>query len=204
MKKFILTMMACVAMLSANAQLEVSIKNVNYEKDTPGSFDICFKTPTEAYSAYQAFVYLPEGLKLDTKKTKVLADGDAVADNDMSYTWTPNAAAAPDMTGYQKFFLAAYDTDNAPMATTEGASVVTINYLASDIEKLSVVLKNVKLAVPSGDPTKTLVVDEVRTAINSIKADQKAASNVVYGLNGARKGQMTQGVNIVNGQKVIK
>ena len=132
MKKIIFSVLACFAMLSVSAQT-VTIENLNYVKGEDGSFDICVKTDANIFSAYSFYIYFPEALNFDTKKSRVLEGGDCVEDNDMNYTWTATTAI-PEKTGYKRRMLAAYDSDNAPMATSGGGSLVTIKYKASDLD----------------------------------------------------------------------
>ena len=201
MKKLIFSVLACFAMLSVSAQ-KVTIENLNYVKGEAGSFDICLKTDADIYSAYTFYLYLPEALNFDTKKSKVIADGDCVEDNDMNYTWTATTAI-PEKAGYKRMMLAAYDSDNAPMTTSEGGSLVTIKYLASDldVEVLPIIIQESQFAQPNGQ---SVIDKEVISAIFSLDNDKAANGAVAYDLTGRKTTANAPGVKVINGKKVIK
>ena len=201
MKKIIFSVLACFAMLSANAQT-VTIENLNYVKGEAGSFDICVKTDADIFSAYSFYMYFPEALNFDSKKSKVLVDGDCVADNDMSYTWTATTAI-PEKAGYKRMMLAAYDGDNAVMATSEGGSLVTIKYLASDldVEVLPIIIQKIQFADPAGG---FYPVEGTVSAIFNLDNDKAANGAVAYDLTGRKTTANAPGVKVINGKKVIK
>ena len=183
MKKFILTVMACVGMLSANAQ-EVTIANIDYADGEAGSFDICLKTAEATYSAYQMYLYVPAGTVFATKSngslnaTKILTDGSVCETNEntMSYTFVANGGSAEPITGFDQYLITAYDADNIVLDTTgEGGPILTIKYLASTVGKMKVYLKHIVLATPTGGKD---VVEEVEsTGITGIAADKAEAAN---------------------------
>lgn len=201
MKKIIFSVLACFAMLSVSAQT-VTIENLNYVKGEAGSFDICVKTDADIFSAYSFFMYLPEALNFDSKKSKVLSDGDCVADNDMSYTWSATTAI-PEKAGYKRMMLAAYDSDNAPMATSEGGSLVTVKYLASDldVEVLPIIIQKISFAEPNGT---SHPVEGTVSAIFSLDNGNAANGAVAYDLTGRKTTANAPGVKVINGKKVIK
>ena len=182
MKKFILTIMACVGMLSANAQ-EVTITNIYYEDGKDGSFDICIKSEEDSYSAYQMYLYVPAGTVFPTKRGVVNADAAlsdgaicAINENSVAYTFVLNGGSAEPITGFDQYLITAYDKDNFPFATKgEGGAILTVNYLASTVGKMKVYLKHIVLATPTGGKD---VVEEVEsTGITGIAADKAEAAN---------------------------
>lgn len=201
MKKILFSVLACFAMLSANAQT-VTIENLNYVKGAAGSFDICVKTDADIFSAYSFYMYFPEALNFDSKKSRVLVDGKCVADNDMSYTWTATTAI-PEKAGYKRMMLAAYDGDNAVMATSEGGSLVTIKYLASDldVEVLPIIIQKIAFAEPNGT---SHPVEGTVSAIFNLDNDKAANGAVAYDLTGRKTTTNAPGVKVINGKKVIK
>ena len=201
MKKIIFSVLACFAMLSANAQT-VTIENLDYTKGEAGSFDICVKTDENKFSAYTFWIYFPEALNFDTKKSKVLEDGDCVADNDMNYTWSATTAI-PEKTGYKRMMLAAYDSDNAIMETSAGGSLVTIKYLASDldVEVLPIIIEKIQFADPAGG---YYPVEGTVSAIFNLDNDKAANGAVAYDLTGRKTTANAPGVKVINGKKVIK
>ena len=201
MKKIIFSVLACFAMLSVSAQT-VTIENLDYTKGEAGTFDICVKTDADIFSAYSFYMYFPEALNFDSKKSKVLVDGDCVADNDMSYTWTATTAI-PEKAGYKRMMLAAYDGDNAVMATSEGGSLVTIKYLASDldVEVLPIIIQKIAFAEPNGT---THNVEGTVSAIFNLNNDNAANGAVAYDLTGRKTTANAPGVKVINGKKVIK
>lgn len=201
MKKIIFSVLACFAMLSVSAQT-VTIENLNYVKGEAGSFDICVKTDANKFSAYSFWIYLPEALNFDTKKSKVLEDGDCVANNDMNYTWTATTAI-PEKAGYKRMMLAAYDSDNAIMETSAGGSLVTIKYLASDldVEVLPIIIQKIQFADPAGG---YYPVEGTVSAIFNLDHDKAANGAVAYDLTGRKTTANAPGVKVINGKKVIK
>ena len=201
MKKIIFSVLACFAMLSVSAQT-VTIENLNYVKGEAGTFDICVKTDADIFSAYSFYMYFPEALNFDSKKSKVLVDGDCVADNDMSYTWTATTAI-PEKAGYKRMMLAAYDSDNAIMETSAGGSLVTIKYLASDldVEVLPIIIQKIQFADPAGG---YYPVEGTVSAIFNLDNDKAANGAVAYDLTGRKTTANAPGVKVINGKKVIK
>ena len=201
MKKIIFSVFACFAMLSANAQT-VTIENLNYVKGEAGSFDICVKTEENKFSAYSFWIYLPEALNFDTRQKKVLEDGDCVEDNTMNYTWTATTAI-PEKTGYKRMMLAAVDADNAIMETSAGGSLVTVKYLASDldVEVLPIIIQKIAFAEPNGT---THNVEGTVSAIFSLDNGNAANGAVAYDLTGRKTTANAPGVKVINGKKVIK
>lgn len=205
MKKIIFSVLACFAMLSANAQT-VTIENLNYVKGEAGSFDICLKTDADIYSAYAFYLYLPEGLNFATKASKILADGDAVTDdNDIVYAWK-TSSKYPAKAGYKQIMLAAYD-QSEPAAvvlhTSEGGSLVTVNYLASDVEAevLPIIIVESQVAKPNGESSSST---EIISAIFNLDNDKAANGAVAYDLTGRKTTANAPGVKVINGKKVIK
>ena len=202
MKKIIFSVLACFAMLSVSAQT-VTIENLNYVKGEAGSFDICLKTDANIYSAYAFYLYLPEGLNFASKASKVLEDGDAVTDdNELDYTWKASTKYAA-KAGYKQYMLAAYDKEGVALNTSAGGSLVTVNYLASDVEAevLPIIIVESQVSTPKGESS---ISTEVITAIFSLDNDKAANGAVAYDLTGRKTTANAPGVKVINGKKVIK
>ena len=201
MKKIIFSVLACFAMLSVSAQT-VTIENLNYVKGEAGSFDICLKTDANIYSAFTFFMYFPEDLVFGTKK-QTLADGTCVTDEqDISYTWT-TTTAIPEKAGYKRMMLEGHDTENTPYATSEGGSLVTVSYKASnlDVEVLPIIIQESQFAQPNGQ---SVISKEVISAIFSLDNNKAANGAVAYDLTGRKTTANAPGVKVINGKKVIK
>ena len=203
MKKLIFSVLACFAMLSVSAQT-VTIENLNYVKGEAGSFDICLRTDADIYSAYAFYLYLPETLNFATRTNKIVADGDAVTDdNELDYTWKASTKF-PAKDGYKQYMLAVYDKKGELLHTSEGGSLVTISYLASELEAdvLPIIIQESQFSKPNGESIKS---DEVITAISTLNAGDNANGNVVaYDLTGRKTTANAPGVKVINGKKVIK
>lgn len=201
MKKIIFSVLACFAMLSANAQT-VTIENLNYVKGEAGSFDICVKTDENIFSAYSFWIYFPESLNFGTKK-KTLEDGTCVTDlQDISYDWQ-EATAIPEKAGYKRIMLAGFDMEKTPFNTKNGGSLVTIKYLASDldVEVLPIIIQKIQFADPAGG---YYPVEGTVSAIFNLDNDKAANGTVAYDLTGRKTTANAPGVKVINGKKVIK
>ncbi len=203
MKKIFLTAVACFAMLMANAQT-FSLENVNYVKGEAGSFDICLKSDADQYCAYSFFIYVPEGLNLPEKKSKQWTAGDAAEDwESPNYTWTISPKSAEAKPGYKAYSMVAYDSDKTPLATSEGGCLVSINYLASDIDNLGIILT--KMTVSDANAKQTNITEDINTAISTLSADDSNANGAVaYDLTGRKTTANAKGIKVINGKKVIK
>ncbi len=201
MKKIIFSVLACFAMLSANAQT-VTIENLNYVKGEAGSFDICAKTDDNIFSAYSFWIYFPESLNFGTKK-KTLEDGTCVTDlQDISYDWQ-ETDAIPEKAGYKRIMLAGFDMEKTPLNTKNGGSLVTIKYLASDldVEVLPIIIQKIQFADPTGG---YYPVEGTVSAIFNLDNDKAANGAVAYDLTGRKTTANAPGVKVINGKKVIK
>lgn len=204
MKKIIFSVLACFAMLSVSAQT-VTIENIDFEKGQPGSFDICLKTDADIYSAYAFYIYVPEGLNFATKTSKVIADGECVTDdNEMNYEWKASSKFAP-KTGFKLYMLAAYDKGEPQQVlhTSEGGSLVTVKFLASDVdaEILPIIIQESQVSKPNGESEKST---ETISAIINLKDGKAANGAVAYDLTGRKTTANAPGVKVINGKKVIK
>lgn len=205
MKKIIFSVLACFAMLSANAQT-VTIENLDYTKGEAGSFDICLKTDANTYSAYAFYMFLPEGVNFKTKKGKVVGDvedGDAVTDdNEMVYTFS-ESTKLPAKSGYKQYMLAAYDQYGEVLNTSAGGSLCTVNFLASDldVEVLPVIIELSQFSTPTGQSKQST---EIISAIINLNTDKAADVAVAYDLTGRKTTANAPGVKVINGKKVIK
>ena len=185
MKKFILTVVACLGFVAANAQEthEVTI-GINYVKGEAGEITLNLKSDENDVSLIQGFLFVPEGLNVVAKKKNAIIEGDAITDdNDLTTDiWqiatqsamdTYGAEAVPGMQCWQFLFR---DSENVPFTTVGGNKVVGFAYNASDVEDL----KSVKLCkILLSRPGKSKInIDEVKaTGIKGIAADKAEAAN---------------------------
>ena len=173
MKKFILTIMACVGMLSAKAQT-ITIENLNYAKGEEASFEVVLKTEQDEFSAVQAWMYLPTGTILPGDDDDADLLEPVTNSKQMVYDVVANAPAVEDLAGYDKYMVMGYNKKNAVWASTEGCTIFKINIMPSELDKIKVILKNIVLARPNG--TKE-TIDLVQTGITGIAADKAEAAN---------------------------
>ena len=189
MKKFILTVMACVGMLSANAQTPVlSIENLKHEPGVGGSFDVCLNSEENTFASYQMDVFMPIGVTLSTKKSQRIQAGEAAAEAVDKETWncdiTANAGVtekAPEgMTGFLAKGIDMDDTGQANLATKGGAVLFTVKYNATaDIQKMTVRIENVVISTASGKADEIVKLGGISatTGITGITADKAEAAN---------------------------
>lgn len=205
MKKIIFSVLACFAMLSVSAQT-VTIENIDFEKGQPGSFDICLKTDADIYCAYAFYMFLPEGVNFKMKKGQVVGDvvdGDVVTDdNEMVYSFAESTKLPP-KTGYKQYLLTAYDKYQEILNTSAGGSLVTVKFLASDldVEVLPIIIEESQFSKPGGDSEKST---ETISAIFNLNNDKAANGAVAYDLTGRKTTANTPGIKVINGKKVIK
>lgn len=167
-------------MLCANAQDElVSIENVKYEKGVEGSFDIMVKTKESLYSGFSAYMYLPTEVVLPTEEGILLAD--VIYSNKIDRTSTFNIAPVtnaevPVLPGMTCYLVSAYRTGKA-WNTTEVTRFCSINYDASNAEKMSIKLTNIVFGPFNTSDAKLKLPDVEYTGITGIAADEVEAAN---------------------------
>ena len=183
MKKLFLTIVACVGMISANAQT-MTIEIIQHVQGEGGSFDICIKTEANEYSGYQMYLYVPVGTEFATKSSgalntaKILADGAICEINEstVNYQFVKNGGSAEAISGFDQYLITAYENDNVPLATQgEGGSLLTVKYTKCDAEKMKVIITAIELARPDGTNSKIERIES--TGITGIAADKAETAN---------------------------
>ena len=201
MKKFFITCLACLGMLTVNAE---DVVTVTYDALTPGEageITVNIKADANIYSAYNFYMYVPTGMTFESKAKKVLSDGEVITDdNDMSYAWGAKTGDLGQLDGYDCYLVTGYDGKNECFDAATGGSLVVIKYTGGTFEPKSIILNTITLAGPNNVKK---VIDKV-TAIKGIKANASTQNGAVYNVAGQRIAEIQKGVNVVNGKKVIK
>lgn len=179
MKKVILSIVACLSIISANAQgNSVTIENLNYEKGVAGSFDIMVQTEENLYSGFQTVIYLPTGTVIAADEEGFIVDEiftNKISRTTFEFTEATNPEI-PSKAGFDKYLIAAYKT-TAPWNLTEPTRLFTFNYGASDVEKMKIYLTKIVLGPFDRDGTKLKLEDVESTGITGIAADKAEAAN---------------------------
>ena len=184
MKKFILTIVACIGFIAANAQGTHKVTlGVDYEKGQAGEIELKVNSEENDVVLIQGLLFVPEGLNVVAKKKNAIIEGEAITDdNDVTISiWqvaTENAIAdaglapIPGMVCWQYMFS---DTENFPFTTAGGKKVVGFKYEASDIESINSVKSWVLLSRPGGKSP--IILDNVTVGIKGIAADEAEVAN---------------------------
>lgn len=180
MKKIIVSLMAFVAMLSANAQEgTLAIKNLQYAKGETGSFELWVKTDVAEYSQMQFCLYLTPGTVLPGDDDDEDTVTPVLNKKTLGWTVTPNASGAPDLAGYDKYMVTAVDMSNKVWASTEETKMCTFNILPSQPDKIKVIIKDIVISHNTGAADKEINIAEISasTDIIGIAADEAKATN---------------------------
>lgn len=184
MKKFILTVVACLGFVAANAQETHKVTlGVNYEKGQAGEIELKVNSEENDVVLIQGLLFVPEGLNVVAKKKTAIVEGEAITDdNDIVVEiWqeaTENAIAdagltpIPGMVCWQYLFR---DTENVPFTTAGGNKVVGFKYDASDVESIKNIKSWVLLSRPGGKSP--IILENVTVGIKGIAADKAEAAN---------------------------
>lgn len=181
MKKIILTIVACLGMITASAQGEnkVEIANVNYEKGVEGSFDIMVQTKENLYNGFQTFMYLPTEIVLPTEDGSLLPD--VIFSNkitratsfDILLVTNPDIPTKP---GYTCYLVVATLKGKA-WTTTEQVRLCSVNYDASNVDKLSIYLTQNAFGPLETSDAVLKLEDAEYTGITGIAADKAEVAN---------------------------
>lgn len=193
---------------SATAQtVKMTVENVVIE--TGGTADMTVSLETAmTIAGWQMYLYLPEGITLAYEEE----DGERYYDNAITLSSRHKRGHSCSITETTDggWLILCYDPSKPTEIKDTNGVLATITLQATDDYYGSNVATIKEVAVSESDNTQTYMEGEVTfliaeastVSIRSVCGND--ANAPIYNLNGQRLNKHNRGINIVNGQKVVK